>query len=69
MKLISQANNKVIIEFTQHELHLANILIQEGRISYECDSPAGQALEDSVRSVLIMVKEATKAGQNITSCH
>ena len=69
MKLINHTTDKVTLEFTPHELHLANILIQEGRLSYECDSPEGQALEDSVRSVLIMVEEATKSGQNITSCH
>jgi hypothetical protein len=30
MKLLSHINDKVAIEFTLHELHLANALIQEG---------------------------------------
>ena len=38
MKLLGHASDKVTIELTLHELHLANLLIQEGRISHECDA-------------------------------
>jgi len=69
MKLINQTANKVTIELTRHELHLASALIQEGRISHECESPEGQALEDGFRSAVIMVEEALKAGQKTTSTH
>jgi hypothetical protein len=30
---------------------LANALIQEGRMSHQCDSPEGQALEVGIRSM------------------
>lgn len=41
MKLLDHTADKVTLELTYHELHLANALIQEGRISHECDSPEG----------------------------
>jgi hypothetical protein len=43
MKLLNRTADKVTLELTRQELHLANALIQEGRISHECDSPEGQA--------------------------
>jgi hypothetical protein len=69
MKLLSHTGDKVTIEFTRHELHLANTLIQEGRIAFECDLPNGRALEDGIRSAVIMVEESLKVGQNLTSTH
>lgn len=59
---------KVTLELTRHELHLASVLIQEGRISHECDSPEGQALEDGVRSILIRLEEAAK-GTEFSGTH
>jgi len=69
MTSIYRTADKVTLELSLHELHLANALIQEGRISHECDSPEGKALEDGVRSALIMVEEALKAGQEKISTH
>ena len=69
MRLVDHTSPRVTLEFTLHELHLASALIQEGRISHECDSREGKALEDGIRSALIMVEEALKAGQEITSTH
>lgn len=46
MKFPNRAVDKVTLEFTRHELHLARALIEEGRISHECDLSEGQALED-----------------------
>jgi hypothetical protein len=48
---------------------LANALIQEGRISHECDSTEGQALEDGIRSIVIRLEEAVKAGLEIGGAH
>lgn len=42
MKLLNHTAEKVTLELTRHELHLANALIQEGRLSLGCDSPEGQ---------------------------
>ena len=36
MKLMNHTADKVTLELTYHELHLASALIQEGRISHEC---------------------------------
>ena len=65
-KLLSHTNDKVTIEFSLHELHLANLLIQEGRISHECDSPNGQALEDGIRSIVIRLEQSLSAGRNFS---
>ncbi len=58
MKLLNHTADKGTLELTHHELHLANALIQEGRISHACDSPEGQALEDGFRSVVIKSEKA-----------
>jgi hypothetical protein len=69
MKLINHTADKATLELTRHELHLANALIQEGRISHECDSPEGQALEDGIRSIVMRLEEAAKAGLEFGSTH
>jgi hypothetical protein len=69
MKLLNHTADKVTLELTRHELHLANALIQEGRISHECDSPEGQALEDGIRSIVIRLEEAVKAGLEFGGTH
>ena len=61
MKLLNHTPHKITLELSLHELHLANALIQEGRISHECDSPEGQALEDGFRSIVIRMDEAAKS--------
>ena len=61
MKLLNHTPQKATLELSRHELHLANALIQEGRISHQCHSPEGQALEDGFRSVVIRLEEAAKS--------
>ena len=61
MTSIYRTADKVTLELSLHELHLANALIQEDRISHACDSPEGQALEDGFRSVVIRRDEACKS--------
>jgi hypothetical protein len=69
MKLLHHTADKVTLELSLHELHLANALVQEGRISHECDSSEGQALEDGFRSIVIRLEEALKAGRNFSGTH
>lgn len=69
MKLLDHTEDKVTIELSRHELHLANALIQEGRISHQCDSPAGQALEDGIRSIVIRLEEAIKVCGQFNATH
>lgn len=69
MKLLDHTSNKVTVELTLHELHLASALIQEGRITHECDSPDGQALEDGIRSIAIRLEDAAKSGLEFGGTH
>jgi hypothetical protein len=69
MKLLNHTADKVTLELTRHELHLANALIQEGLMSRECDSPEGQALEDGIRSIVIRLEDATKSGLEFGGTH
>ena len=69
MKLLNHTADKATLELTCHELHLAKALIQEGRISHECDSPEGQALEDGFRSIVIRLEASWKAGQDYSGNH
>lgn len=61
MKLLKHTADKATLTLTLHELHLANALIQEGRISHQCHSLDGQALEDGFRSIVIRLEEAAKS--------
>jgi len=69
MKLVDHTADKVSLELTRHELHLANALLQEGRLSLQCGSPEGQALEDAIRSIVIRVEEAAKSGVEFGGTH
>ena len=69
MKLLDHTSCKATLELTLYELQLANALIQEGRISHECDSPQGQALEDGIRSIVIRLEEAAKSGLEFGGTH
>jgi hypothetical protein len=69
MRFLSHTTDKVTLELSLHELHLANALIQAGRIFHECDSPNGQALEDGVRSMVIRLEEAVTSGLEYGGTH
>lgn len=69
VKVLSHTADNVTIELTRQELKLANALIQEGCISHMCDSPEGQALEDGIRSIVIRLVEAAKAGLEFSATH
>ncbi|EEB77527.1 hypothetical protein GPB2148_1260 [marine gamma proteobacterium HTCC2148] len=69
MKLLNHTSHKVTLELTLHELHLTSALIQEGRISHECDSPEGKALEDGIRSALIMLEEVARSDYECGGTH
>lgn len=69
IRFLNHTTDKVTLELSLHELRLANALIQEGRISHECDSPRGPALEDGIKSAVLMVEDSIKSGQKVTSTH
>ena len=68
-KRLNHSSDKVTLELTRHELHLANALIQEVRISHVCDSSGGQALENGIRTVVIMSEEAAKSDYKCGDTH
>ena len=43
--------------------------IEDCRLSYQCDSPEGQALEDGIRSIVIRLEEAVKSGLEFGGTH
>ncbi len=51
MKLLNHTPHKATLELSFHELHLANALIQESRISHQCHSPEGHL--EFARGVLV----------------
>ena len=67
--LLNHSPENVIVERVHHELQLANTLVQEGRISHECDSAEGQALENGIRTVVIMSEEAAKSDYECGDTH
>ncbi len=69
MKVLSTTADNVTVELTRHELHLANALIQEGRISHECDSSEGQVLEDVCRLIVISLEESAKSESESGGTH
>jgi hypothetical protein len=69
MNLLDHDAEGVTIHFDGMELLMIMALIQEGRISFQCDGPTGQALDDLFCSAVILVEEARKTGQKIVQTH
>jgi hypothetical protein len=43
------------IRFTPEDLTLLTMLVQEGRVSFECDDPVAEALDHGIRSAALRV--------------
>jgi hypothetical protein len=61
MKLLDHNPEGVAVHFSKKELLMLHILVQEGRIAFECAEPLGQALDDGLREVAF---SATMRGCN-----
>ena len=69
MNLLSHDAEGATIHLDERELLMIMALIQEGRISFECDAPTGQALDDMFSRAVILVEEARRARQNVRRSH
>jgi hypothetical protein len=58
MNLLSHDAQGATINLNGRELLLITLLIQEGRISFQCDDPTGQALDELFCSAMMLVEEA-----------
>jgi len=62
MNLLEHSANGATIHLDQRELLMIMALIQEGRVSFECTSPTGQALDDLFSNAVVLVEEARRTG-------
>ena len=69
MKLLNHNAEGASIHLDETELRMVMVLIQEGRIAFECDSPTGQALDELFRSAAMLVQEARVTGDELSSTH
>jgi hypothetical protein len=69
MKLLKHDAEGASIHLDETELRMVMVLIQEGRIAFDCDSPTGEALDELFRSAAMLVQEARITGHELTSTH
>lgn len=69
MNLFSHNAEGATIHLDGRELLMIMILIQEGRFSFQCDDPTGQALDELFCSAVNLVGEACKTDQKISDTH
>jgi hypothetical protein len=69
MNLLRHNAEGAIIHLDGKELLMIMALIQEGRISFECDGPTGHALDELFSTAVILVDEARKTGNKISHTH
>ncbi|MEM1153934.1 MAG: hypothetical protein AAGI44_07320 [Pseudomonadota bacterium] len=55
MTLLKHDEYGATIKLLSHELNVLNMLVQEERLSYDCKSDTGEALEQFIRGVSILV--------------
>jgi hypothetical protein len=67
MKLLNHDAEGASIHLDETELRMVMVLIQEGRLAFECDSPTGEALDALFRSAAMLVQEARITGDELTS--
>ena len=69
MNLLDHNAEGVTIHLDGMELLMIMALIQEGRISFQCEGPTGQALDELFCSAVTSVEEARKTRQKISALH
>ena len=69
MNLISHDAEGGTIRLDGQELLMIMVLIQEGRLSFQCDDPTGQALDELFCSAVSLVEEARTPGRKINKTH
>jgi hypothetical protein len=69
MNLLDHNAHGATIHLDERELLLMMALIQEGRISFECESKTGQALDELVSKAVVLVDQARKNALRQYSSH
>ena len=57
MKLLHHDGKGATMHLEGKELLMMMALVQEGRVSFECESPTGQALDELVSRAVMLVNE------------
>jgi hypothetical protein len=69
MNLLDHNAEGATIHLDERELLMIMALIQEGRMSFDCDAPTGQALDDLFSTAVQLVEEARKTRQVMRQAH
>ena len=69
MNLLKHNAQGATIHLDERELLMIMALVQEGRISFECDSPTGRALDELFSQAVILVGEARKTSLELPTSH
>jgi hypothetical protein len=69
MNVLSHNAKGATIHLDGKELLMVMVLIQEGRLSFQCDDPTGQALDKLFCSAVTSVEEARKTRQKMSALH
>ena len=67
MNLLSHDAQGATINLDGRELLTLMLLIQEGRISFQCEDPTGKALDELFCSAMMLVEEARTGGRRISN--
>ncbi len=62
MKLLDCSEKGATFYLSERELLMVTILVQEGRFTFECAGPTGQALDELFRTAAAMVHKARSNG-------
>ena len=69
MNLLSYNAEGATFHLDERELLMVMALIQEGRMSFDCNAPTGQALDELFSTAVQLVEEARKTRQIMRKAH
>ena len=69
MYLLNHDARGATIHLDERELLMMMALLQEGRLSFECESTTGQALDDLISRAVMLVSNARKNGLHKFATH
>ena len=69
MNLLNHNAQGATIHLDGRELLMIMALIQEGRISFECEGITGNALDELFSTAVILVEEARNTGHVMSNTH
>lgn len=66
MKILEYDAHSATVQLDQRELLLVMALVQEGRISFGCDTESGKALDQLFSSANVLVEQARRDQLKLT---